>query len=127
RDAGGQGELTRPPGGVAVAHDEALAAGRMHDDAQAARAGIGPLVLDGSGVEVLDGNIGERAHRADDLLSLVRRGNAEVTKSAVWPCPAVSGSTPDNTLDMPMPWAQSKSPCPLITMTRPDTSEGLRW
>src|SRR5262249_41853035 len=59
RDAGGKGELARATGGVAIAHREALAAARLYDDAQAAGAGIGHLVADGTGLEVLDGNVGE--------------------------------------------------------------------
>jgi len=33
----------------------------MYNDAQAASAGIGPLVLDGAGFEVLNRDVGERA------------------------------------------------------------------
>jgi len=104
-DAGRESELAGAAGRVAVAYSETLTSARLHDDAQAAGAGVGDLVADGTRFEVLDCDVGERSHGLMMTSSFrspgdyagvhmfsrsIPRGYAGVTKSPVWPCPDVS-------------------------------------
>src|SRR5215471_1980532 len=74
RDAGGKGELARATGGVAVAHRKALVTARLYDGAQSASAAVRHLIANGTGLEVLNRDLGERAGHGGLL-----RGYAGVT------------------------------------------------